>query len=133
MIPGQGSSNDSLHKPIPKRDNIYPGFDPNTNTLNEVSSEGFVNAYPKLIQWIAQNNLEAYLNDTNNVLIQRKDRLANQIDKSKEEIISSLYNAKEITSIPRLLYLIRHQLEKLQHRSISILQLKNSQNGASEL
>jgi hypothetical protein len=94
MVPGQGSSNDSLHKPIPKRDNIYPGFDPNTNTLNEVSSEGFVNAYPKLIQWIAQNNLEAYLNDTNNVLIQRKDRLANQIDKSKEEIISSLYNAK---------------------------------------
>ena len=97
---------DPCYKPIPKKDNIYsevdpksntqiyPGINPITNTQNQISSEAFVNVYPKLTQWIASNNLEAYLNDHNNTLIQRKDQLTTQIEETRNNIISSLYTSK---------------------------------------
>ena len=101
-----GSLDDSSYKPIPKRANtqsevdtnnniqIYPGINPITNTQNQISSEAFVNAYPKLIHWIASNNLEAYLNDHSNTLIKRKDQLTTLIEESKSNAIHNLYDAR---------------------------------------
>ena len=101
-----GSLDDSSYKPIPKRANtqsevdpsynvqIYPGINPITNTQNQISSEAFVNAYPKLIHWIASNNLEAYLNDHNNTLIKRKDQLTTLIEESKSNAIHNLYDSR---------------------------------------
>ena len=101
-----GSLDDSSYKPIPKRANtqsevdtsynvqIYPGINPITNTQNQISSEAFVNAYPKLIHWIASNNLEAYLNDHNNTLIKRKDHMTILIEESRNNAIHNLYDAR---------------------------------------